>query len=30
MIKSYSTSMNKKENLIKLPYLIELEEYRYA
>lgn len=30
MIKSYSTSINKKENLIKLPYLIELEEYRYA
>ena len=30
MIKSYSTSMNKKENLIKLPYLIKLEEYRYA
>ncbi len=30
MVKSYSTSMNKKENLIKLPYLIELEEYRYA
>jgi CRISPR-associated protein Cas1 len=30
MIKSYSTSINKNENLIKLPYLIELEEYRYA
>lgn len=30
MVKSYSTSVNKKENLIKLPYLIELEEYRYA
>jgi len=30
MIKSYSTSINKKENLIKLPYLIGLEEYRYA
>ena len=30
MIKSYSTSLNKNENLIKLPYLIELEEYRYA
>ncbi len=30
MIKSYSTSINKKENLIKLPYLIRLEEYRYA
>lgn len=30
MIKSYSTSINKKENLIKLPYLIKLEEYRYA
>lgn len=30
MIKSYSTSINKKENLIKLPYLIELEEYGYA
>ena len=30
MIKSLSTSMNKKENLIKLPELIRLEEYRYA
>ena len=30
MIKSYSTSINKNENLIKLPYLIKLEEYRYA
>lgn len=30
MIKSYSTSISKKENLIKLPYLIKLEEYRYA
>ena len=30
MIKSFSTSMNKKENLIKLPNLIKLEEYRYA
>lgn len=30
MIKSFSTSMNQKENLIKLPYLIPLEEYRYA
>jgi len=30
MIKSYSTSISKNENLIKLPYLIELEEYRYA
>lgn len=30
MIKSYSTSINKNENLIKLPYLIALEEYRYA
>lgn len=30
MVKSYSTSINQKENLIKLPYLIELEEYRYA
>jgi CRISPR-associated protein Cas1 len=30
MIKSYSTSINKNENLIKLPYLIELKEYRYA
>jgi CRISPR-associated protein Cas1 len=30
MIKSFSTSMNKNENLIKLPYLIKLEEYRYA
>lgn len=30
MIKSYSSSINKKENLIKLPYLIELEDYRYA
>ena len=30
MIKSFSTSMNKKENLIKLPELIKLEEYRYA
>lgn len=30
MIKSFSTSINKNENLIKLPYLIKLEEYRYA
>lgn len=30
MIKSFSTCMNKKENVIKLPYLITLEEYRYA
>lgn len=30
MIKSLSTSMNKKENLIKNPILIGLEEYRYA
>lgn len=30
MIKSYSTSLNKRENLIKLPYLIEMEQYRYA
>lgn len=30
MIKSYSTSINKNENLIKLPYLIGMEEYRYA
>lgn len=30
MIKSFSTSMIKNENLIKLPYLIKLEEYRYA
>lgn len=30
MIKSYSTSINKNENLIKLPYLIGVEEYRYA
>lgn len=30
MIKSFSTSMNQKENLIKLPELIKLEEYRYA
>ena len=30
MVKSFSTSMNKNENLIKLPYLIKLEEYRYA
>lgn len=30
MIKSFSTSINKNENLIKLPYLIGLEEYRYA
>lgn len=30
MVKSYSTSINKKQNLIKLPYLIGLEEYRYA
>ena len=30
MIKSFSTCMNKKENLIKLPDLIKLEEYRYA
>lgn len=30
MIKSFSTSMNHKENLIKLPELIKLEEYRYA
>ncbi len=30
MIKSFSTSMNRKENLIKLPNLIKLEEYRYA
>lgn len=30
MIKSLSTSMNKNENLIKLPYLMPLKEYRYA
>lgn len=30
MIKSYSTSINKNENLIKLPELIDLEVYRYA
>lgn len=30
MIKSFSTCMNKRENLIKLPDLIKLEEYRYA
>ena len=30
MIKSFSTCMNKKENVIKLPDLITLEEYRYA
>ena len=30
MIKSFSTSMRRKENLIKTPTLIELEEYRYA
>ena len=30
MIKSFSTSMRKKENLIKTPMLIELEEYGYA
>lgn len=30
MIKSFSTCMNKKENVIKLPYLITLEEYRYV
>lgn len=30
MIKSYSTSINKNDNLIKLPYLIGIEEYRYA
>lgn len=30
MIKSFSTSINKNENLIKLPVLIEMEEYRYA
>lgn len=30
MIKSYSTSINKDKNLIKLPYLIAIEEYRYA
>ena len=30
MIKSLSTSMNNKENLIVLPKLIDLEEYRYA
>lgn len=30
MIKSFSTSINKNENLIKLPYLIKLEEYRYT
>lgn len=30
MIKSLSTSMNKNQNLIKVPYLICLEEYRYA
>lgn len=30
MIKSLSASMNKNENLIKLPYLIPLKEYRYA
>ena len=30
MIKSFSTSMNENKNLIKLPYLIPIEEYRYA
>lgn len=30
MIKSYSTCINKNENVIKLPYLIEMEEYTYA
>lgn len=30
MIKTYSTSINKDENLIKVPELIMLEEYRYA
>lgn len=30
MIKSFTTSIRKKENLIKVPVLIELEEYRYA
>lgn len=30
MIKSFSTSMNKNENLMKLPYLIPIKEYRYA
>lgn len=30
MIKSFSTSMNQKENVIKLPNLIPMEEYRYA
>lgn len=30
MVKSFSTSMNKGENLIIVPELIQLEEYRYA
>lgn len=30
MIKSFSTSINQNKNLIKVPELIELEEYRYA
>ena len=30
MVKSFSTSINQKENYIKLPYLIAIEEYRYA
>lgn len=30
MVKSYSTSINKGQNLIKLPYVIGIEEYRYA
>lgn len=30
MIKSYSSSINKNQNLMKLPYLIDMEEYRYA
>ena len=30
MIKSYSSSLNKNQNLMKLPYLIDMEEYRYA
>ncbi len=30
MVKSFSSSIRKKENLIKTPMLIELEEYRYA
>lgn len=30
MVKSYSTSINRGQNLIKLPYLIGIEVYRYA